>query len=323
VFSDNHSPKASEANTVLDLPLQKEIGKTFAFRLGFTANLTNYRFGSPSINNNIFYLSPALLFKTPNVNVHAELTPSWDNKVFHLLPNFTADINPFEEKRFSFQLGWISYYDKGSYQRYASINPWLAQPDSLLNTRVQERFAGFKGSITDHVTYSAKVGFNQYWNMPLFVNDYTNNGKDFLIRYETSLKAVQLHGEIAYTVGEQFSISAGLNINQYKLQKEYRAWGLMPLEFNSTLRWQILKDLWFKSDLWAWDGPQYLGSNGQAYKNNPAFDLNAGVEFRITKQLNLWLQMNNIFNDKYQRWNQYQSYGFNILGGIVFSFSNK
>jgi hypothetical protein len=323
VFNDNHSPQASEANTILNLPLQKAIGKTFAFDLGFTANLTNYRLSSPSINNNIFYLSPALLFKTPNVNVHAELTPSWDNSMFHLLPNFTADINPFDDKRFTFQLGWISYYEKGSYQRFASINPWLTQPDSLLNTRIQERFAGFKGSIGDHFTYAAKLGYNQYWNMPLFVNENAGGGKEFLIRYEPSMQALQLHGEIAYTTGEQFSISAGLDLNQYKLQKEARAWGLLPLEFNSTLRWQILKDLWLKSDLWAWDGAQYLGSNGQPYKSNPAFDLNAGVEFRVTKQLNLWLQMNNIFNDKYERWNQYQSYGFNFLLGIVFSFSDK
>jgi len=323
VFSDNHTPQASEANTVLNLPLQKEIGKTFAFKLGFTANLTNYRLPSPSINNNIFYISPALLYKTPIVNAHAELTPSWDNSVFHLLPNFTVDINPFDDKRFVFQLGWVSYYDKGSFQRYASINPWLAQPDSLLNTRVEERYAGFKGTVTDHVTYSTKLGYNQYWNMPLFVNDSAGGRKDFVIRYEPSMQALQIQGEIAYTVGEQFSISAGLKLNQYKLQKEARAWGLLPLELTSTLKWQILKDLWLKSELFAWDGAQYLGPNGQPGKSNPAFDLNAGVEFRITKQLNLWLNMNNIFNDKYQRWNQYQSYGFNILGGIVFSFSEK
>ena len=52
-------------------------------------------------------------------------------------------------------------------------------------------------------------------------------------------------------------------------------------------------------------------------------DLNAGVEFRITRQLNLWFQMNNLFNDKYERWHQYQVYGFNLLGGIVFSFGQK
>ena len=323
VFSDNHSPAASEANTVLNLPLRKEIGKTFAFDLGFTANLTNYRLNSNSINNNIFYVSPALLYKTSSVNVRAELTPSWDQKTFHLLPNFSADINPFENKKMVFQLGWISYYDKGSYQRFESINPWLAQPTTLLNTRVQERFAGIKGSLTDHITYSAKVAFNQYWNMPLFVNDSVGGGKDFLIRYDSSLKDFLVHGEIAYTVGEQFSISAGLSLHQYKTSTEYRAWGMLPVEFNSTLKWQILKDLWLKSDFWAWDGANYLAKSGQTGKNNPAVDLNAGVEYRITRKLNLWLQMNNIFNSKYQRWNQYQSYGFNILGGIVFSFSDK
>src|SRR4029077_14990882 len=60
VFSDNHSPQASEANTILNLPLRKTIGKNFAFDLGFTANLTNYRLNSvPTINNNIYYVSPA------------------------------------------------------------------------------------------------------------------------------------------------------------------------------------------------------------------------------------------------------------------------
>ncbi|MBS1669368.1 MAG: hypothetical protein JST58_18500 [Bacteroidetes bacterium] len=322
VFSDNHNPKATEANTVLNLPLQKQIGDQFAFRLSLNANLTNYRFGSPSINNNIYYVAPALLFKSNRVSAHAEITPSWDQHMFHLLPNFKVDIDPLDDKRFTFEIGWVSYYDKGSYQRYASINPWIAQPDSLLNTRVEKRYAGFKGTVTDHVTYSASLGYNQYWNMPLFVNDSTGGGKNFLLRYDPSMKALELHGEIAYIVGEQFSLSAGLTLNQYSLQKEARAWGLLPLELNSTLRWQILKDLWLKSDLWAWDGAQYLAGKGQIGKSNPAFDLNAGVEFRITRQLNLWLQMNNIFNDKYERWNQYQSYGFNILGGIVFSFGD-
>jgi hypothetical protein len=33
--------------------------------------------------------------------------------------------------------------------------------------------------------------------------------------------------------------------------------------------------------------------------------------------------MNNIFNNKYERWHQYPVYGFNILGGIVFRFDQK
>ena len=54
------------------------------------------------------------------------------------------------------------------------------------------------------------------------------------------------------------------------------------------------------------------------YKGDAAFDWSAGLEFRITRQFNLWVQMNNIFNNRYERWNQYQVYGFNVLGGVIF-----
>ena len=37
-------------------------------------------------------------------------------------------------------------------------------------------------------------------------------------------------------------------------------------------------------------------------------------------KLNLWFQVNNLLNNKYQRWNQYQVLGLNVLGGVVYSF---
>ncbi len=319
VFSDNHNPKATETNSVLNLPLQKGIDKNFTFDLDFTANLTHYTKESLTIQNNLFYVAPSLFVKASNFNLHAGLMPSWDNNEFHLLPNFLADIST-SDQRLTLQLGWIGYYDKGSYQRYASFNPWLAQPNKLFDTRVQEIYGGIKGSLNDHVTYAAKVSINRYWNMPLFVND-SIDGKTFLIRYATAMNDLQLHGEIGYTHGEDFSATVALNIHKYSgLQGQADAWGLLPLELTTTVKWQVLKDLWIKGDLWTFDGADYLVNNKITGKSNPGLDVNGGVEFRVTRQLNLWLQMNNLFNSKYQRWNQYQVYGFNILGGIIFSF---
>jgi hypothetical protein len=319
VFSDKHDPKATETNSVLNLPLEKGIDKNFTFDLGLTADLTNYKKDKLTIQNNLFYVAPSLFVKASTFNLHAGLTPSWDNGTFHLLPNFIADVST-PDQRLTLQLGWIGYYDKGSYQRYAGLNPWLAQPDSLLNTRVQEIYGGIKGSLNDHFTYAAKVGINRYWNMPLFVND-SITGRTFLIRYATAMNDLQLHGEIGYTHGEDLSAKVALNIHKYSgLQGQADAWGLLPLELTTTIKWQVLKDLWIKGDLWTFDGADYLVDNKFTNKGNPGLDVNAGIEFRITRQVNLWLQMNNLFNSKYQRWNQYQVYGFNILGGIIFAF---
>jgi hypothetical protein len=331
VFGDNHTPKGSESNTVLDLPLEKTFGDEFSFKLGATANLTNYHRNSTSttskltVQNNLYLVSAAVLYKTPNLFIHGGIIPSWDNKAFKMLPNIMADITT-NDQRLTLQLGWVGMYNKGSYQRFASINPWLAAPDTLANTKVIEFYGGIKGSLGDHFSYTTKVGFQRHANMPLFVNDKID-GKTFLIRYEPQLDVLQLHGEVGYNIGEQFSASAAATFNRFNLEKEKKAWGVLPVELNAKLRWRILKDLWLTSELWAFDGAWHtdkdLSGDEIFGQGKTAFDYNAGAEFRITKNFNLWVQFNNIFSSKYERWHQYEVYGFNVLGGITYSFNQK
>jgi hypothetical protein len=330
-FSDNisHTPRGSEINTVLNLPLEKTFGEKFSFGIGATADLTNYKHGEKSdkttLQNNLYQISTKLSVKTGNLYLHAGILPLWDKKQFHMQPDVMADIST-DDKKFTLQLGWVGGYQKGSYQRFASINPWLEQPDTLENTRTIELYGGIKGSLGDHFSYSAKLGSITYHNMPLFVNDYISDstGKKFGIIYESRMNNLQLHGEVGYTVGEQFSATAGLNWNNYyKMDQVNAAYGLIPVELNMAIRWQLIKDLFFYSELWTWSKPKYLGKTGETFKGDQAFDLNAGAEFRITKNFNLWVQTNNLLNNRYQRWNQYEVFGFSIMGGITYSFNTK
>lgn len=326
IFSDHL--KNSESNTVLNLPLQKTFGKEkeWAVDLGITFDLTRLTPKDKSVvNNTMYYISPSLLYKGSRINAQAGIRPSWDNGKFKMFPNVLADIST-EDERFTFMVGWTGYVRKTTYQYLASQNPWLWMPLDFKNTWVEERFAGFKGSIGDHMTYAAKVGFNKLTNQPLFINDTTPNygGKSFRVINESRINVVNFGGELGYTVQEKFSVIAGLQFNQYTgLKDNDKAWGMLPLELKTALRLQIIKDLWLKGDLFAWTGPQYMKNDGSTGRLAGAADLNAGLEFRITKNINLWTQFNNIFNKAYQRWNQYPVYGFNFVGGVVFSFDQK
>ncbi len=325
VFTDNL--KNNESNTVVNLPLEKSVGKTFAVNLGLTFDLTRL---SPkdktAFNNTIYYVSPSVLFKTPKVNLHAGIRPSWDNKTFKMFPNVLAEVGT-EDQRFFVNLGWTGYIRKTTYQYLASQNPWLWLPTTFKNSWIEERFIGLKGSVGNHFTYSAKAGFNKITNQPLFVNDTTSGlgAKSFLVVNEPRINVLHIGGQLGYTVQEKFSVVAGWNFNQYTGLKEHkRAWGLIPLELNAAMRVQVIKDLWLKADVFGWTGPQYRKADGvDNGKLKGALDLNAGLEFKITKNLNLWTQFNNITNQEYQRWNQYQVYGFNFVGGVVFSFDQK
>ena len=141
---------------------------------------------------------------------------------------------------------------------------------------------------------------------------------------EERINVFNFGGELGYTVEEKFSVITSLSVNQYTgLKTNRRAWGLLPLELNTALRLQVIKDLWLKGDLFAWRGPVYLKKDGGVGRLGGALDLNAGLEFKATKNINLWAQFNNIFNKEYQRWSQYPVYGFNFVAGVVFSFDQK
>jgi hypothetical protein len=319
IFTDQLSN--SESNTYLNLPLQKTLGDVWEVDLGVTGNLSRYKpDNKTAIANNYFYVSPSVLYKKANINVNAGLRPSWDNGAFKLFPNFMAEFKT-NDYRFSFQFGWTGYLRNSGFQYQAGQNPWVWAPATVYNTRIEERYAGFKGAIGDHFSYSAKVAYNLVNNQPLFVND-TTSGKSFRVVDESDMKVFNLGGELGYTVGEKFSVISNLSLNQFKLKDNAKPWGLLPLEWKTNLRVQVLKDLYVNTTLYAFDGPWSLTKAGR--KNLPAaMDLSAGLEFRIVKNIKLWTQFNNIFNREYQRWDQYPVYGFNFLGGVVFSFAQK
>jgi hypothetical protein len=113
---------------------------------------------------------------------------------------------------------------------------------------------------------------------------------------------------------------AGVNITQYtKLATNDKAYGLVPMELTGSLKWKLLKDLQIKADVYFRDGVPYLSKSMVSQKLDPAADLNLGAEFTVLPRLNIWIQMNNLLNNTYQRWNQYEVLGFNVLGGVVYS----
>ena len=254
VFTDNHNGK--ENTFVFDLPVTKSITRILDFNVALSGIINSYKTDTTDINNTIYYVTPALTFKTPNIKITAGFTPSWSNSTFILLPNFTADAKINAEKLI-LQAGWIGYYNKTTYESLANFNPFIQQPAVLNNSLVKEQYAGFKGSAGDHFTYNARVSFLQINDQPLFIND-TVTGKSFNVVYEHSLNDIRIHGEIGYTAGEQFSLLAGASFNQYSsLSENEKAYGLLPVEVNGSLRYSVLKDLLLKADVFFWDGAPY------------------------------------------------------------------
>ena len=86
---------------------------------------------------------------------------------------------------------------------------------------------------------------------------------------------------------------------------------------------EVLKDLFIDLSAVSWQGASYLQRDGKMGRSKGSFDLSTHLEFKLNNSWRLWAQFNNLFNQSYQRWNQYPVYGFNFLTGVVFSPQSK
>ncbi|RBL92102.1 TonB-dependent receptor [Chitinophaga flava] len=317
----NDSYKRTENTFIAKIPVRKQVFEDIYIKAEGVFDLSTYKQdNNRTINNNVVAIHPAVDIIKPGFVLHAGVNPTWTNDKFYLLPDIVNESHLIR-KKLILSSGWISYFDKNSYRNLANKNPFLAGlPTGMLNTRVEEKYTGIKGTLGSHFNYNTKFAAVTWYNLPLFVNDSADT-KYFTTRNEEQLRAFQLHAEVGYIEEEKFQARVTFDWYNYNKQEtEVKPWHLPPFQGDLFVQYTFAKKLHLNADLFALSGSYYLLPNKDFGKTKGAWDLNAGASYDIGKNFNLWLNANNIFNSHYQRWYLYPTYGFNIVGGIMVKF---
>ena len=314
--------KVNESSLIIEAPVEKKFGESIAFKVAAKADITNLTDKttavSKSISNNLFQVAPELVYYSDKFTFHGGATPSWDNGKLSVLPNVYGEAQ-LQYNVLMVQGGWVGRYIKNSFRSLSMINPFMADPTFLMSTKEVQLYGGVKATIGKHFSFNAKAAFLTLHNTPLFVNDF-NDGKSFLIRNESKMNALQIHGDMSVVNQDKFTLTAALDVNTYAgLKDNNNAWHLIPVQLTSSLRWNAFKQVLFKADLFTFSGAPALLKNNTQVKLSGS-DISAGAEFKINKKFSAWLDFNNILDKKYQRFNNYPVYGLNIIGGIIAHF---
>ncbi|PUZ27243.1 hypothetical protein GA0116948_11758 [Chitinophaga costaii] len=313
--------KRNESTVILNVPLSQQIFEDIYIRAEGIVDLSTFNEDNRDrINNNLVAIHPAVDIDKPGFVLHAGVNPTWTNSKFYLLPDIVNESHLIR-KKLILSSGWISYFDKNSYRNLANRNPFLAGlPNGMLNTRIEEKYTGIKGTLGSHFNYNTKFGAVTWSNLPLFVSDTTTSYK-FSTRNESQLKAFELHAEVGYVQEEKFQARASVDwFNYGKQETEAKPWGMVPFQADLFAEYTFVKKLRVHADLFSLSGSNYFVANNNFGKTKSALDLNAGASYDIGKHFQVWITANNIFNTHYQRWYGYQSYGTNVLGGVMFKF---
>ncbi|MEO8852779.1 MAG: hypothetical protein ABI359_03315 [Ginsengibacter sp.] len=321
VHEFSRESKVNETSLIVTLPVEKRFSDAVSVKVAAFGNFDKLtvKNSSASISNNLFQLAPELIYYNDRFTFHGGITPSWNNNTLAVLPNIYGEVQ-LQQNVLVIQAGWVGRYIPNTFRTLSKENPYIQDPTFLNNTKEIQYYGGIKATVGKHFNFNAKAAVISYRNMPLFIND-SNIGNSFIVTNESKLTDLQIHGDVNYISQDKFTVSGALDLNSYTgLHDNSKAWGLYPLKLTGSLRWNAFKQVIFKSDLIAFSGANALTLDGSGKNLKGGTDLSAGVEFKINKQFSVWLDLDNVLNSKYEYWNNYPVYGFQVLGGLLIHF---
>ncbi|WP_426325297.1 hypothetical protein [Pedobacter sp. R-06] len=292
-----------------------------------------------SVGNNLLRLNPYIRLQVKGAKITAGINFVQEFGAFsssRIFPAVTADFTliPDYLQVFGEVKGDVN---RNSLKGFTDENPWLNSNIVVRNTVEKLSFsAGIKGTGGPGFGYKARVYVKQFDDMPLFINNFTDFNKFDVIYDFGKTKLTGLEGEISVQVSDALKWTGKLNIDDWKPAAETYSWFKPGLKVSSNFVYTYNKKLSFNAGVVIQDDikakvnianpvnpAQYLIPNPsiEEIKTVKGYvDLGLGADYRINKKFSVFAKANNILNTNYSRYLYYQANGFNIFGGLTYSF---
>jgi hypothetical protein len=270
---------------------------------------------------------------TLGINTSTNINPD-DNAKLHIYPNLKFTYIIVDKFLISY-FGFNGKTGINNYRKLITENPYYSYYtpyNTLIDFKVTPYslncpptnfkkilYGGLRGNVTQNLTYNIGLRFSEIEDLYFF--EYKGSivpGYFFILidkvdrfdgfwelKYETKKLHLSLSGQVS-------SFSGTDSISKPSYMPDY--------EFNLAAKYNLKDKILLNSEL-IFTGERYaVDVDNKATKLNGIADFNLGVEYRYTKKVSAFFNLNNIFNQKYFIWNHYPCWGFNALLGVSYAF---
>jgi hypothetical protein len=276
-------------------------------------------------NNAAIILSPYLstTFREFDISLGANAcVPADTSAEMFFTPNIELGINIIK-KYLVVYAGADGGLEYNAYTPTIDKNPFIVSGINRAYTKSMNLYAGIKGGIGHYIDYNIKMSLSDIDNMPLFMHDTTSTRRNMFTLVYDDVELFNVHGQIAFNKKEKLGIILEANYNQPNPTSYEKAWHMPLYDGNISFRYHIADKIIVKSDVFV-VGERYVPVFNEVSRNFDTekldfyVDANLGVEYRITKLLSGFLNINNLAASRYYRWYDYPSQRFNMMLGVTY-----
>ena len=230
-----------------------------------------------------------------------------------------------------------------SFKNFSEENPFVSP--TLFITQTAENsniYFGLKGKVTNNISFNVVTTFKSEEDKPLFIrnnskSDGTVNvanttpllgyeyGNSFSVFYD-DVKTTSIFAEIEYDFTNKITLGTSFSLDNYTVNKALTNWNLPNIQASlfgkyKSNKWYATTNIFYVGEREdALYNSQFPSSIRGFQKIDSFVDVNLNGGYHFNDKFSAFLKLNNILNNNYQRFANFNTQGFQILGGITYKF---
>jgi hypothetical protein len=201
-------------------------------------------------------------------------------------------------------------------------NWWVGPNIPLYHTnRNFEFLLGVNARLGKQVEAHAGVAAASLENLYYFVNSEDDQSKFMPVYDNGTTKRNNIYASVSYAQSEKAKFMLRGDFYTYSTDNVEEAWHRPTYRLSANAFYNVYDKILLKADLIMQGGMKAFDQNTlQTIKLDGAFDLNVRAEYLFSQSFSFFVELNNIASSQYPLYYHYPVRGFQVLGGITWSF---
>lgn len=309
-----------ETGFKFDMAATKWFAEKHAFRAIIRVDQTTFEDTVEQKLNNL-YLQPSFTFHSDILRLKVGGNFASNRDEFTVFPDVELTLRALGNGLQLFG-GLGGDLRKNTYRSMVEYNPFFqVRGVELLNTEYRNYYAGAKGDL-GFFDYNGQFTYAKANDLALFQTKFTPEGLTrFQAIYDTAT-ITNVQGTVKVKPFKTLALVATVSQNiTFDLANENHHWGLPKTEgnFNAILtvadgKGEVRGGLYLAEGIW------FKDLEGISRQGEALYDLNFGAHFLFSKNIGGFVDVNNVLNNKRERWYNYPIVGANFLIGLTARF---
>ncbi|MDW5288834.1 TonB-dependent receptor [Formosa sp. PL04] len=252
---------------------------------------------------------------------------------FYAYPNITGSYRIVDDAVIAYG-GLTGDVIQNTYREFAHTNQFLSPTINVKPTDNNlNAYAGMLGKFTNSIGYNVKVGYTSEKDKSLFRKNTTNEGErvykhgnSFTVVYD-DIKTIHALGELTMDMNKNLKMGLRAEYMSYNTEFQEEAWNLPNIkasvfgDYLSDSKWFAGANIFYVGER----KDQDISSVGTITSTeiidiDGYIDLNLNGGYNFNNRITVFLKLNNIAGQNYDRWDNYYVQGFQVLGGATYKF---